>query len=231
MRHVRLVLLLALFLSAAGAAGAQSIPSPYRHIEHTQSAGPFIGYLLTDPGIVVDSMQIEPGPRSGFLAGIRYSGRLGGPVSGEVSMALSPSDRRVYAETAVAGDTILQERETTRSLLLLGEVGVRFQLTGTRTWNGLAPYAIATGGIIGNLAGTTELEEEQPEVKRFGTGRFTASLGGGSLWYATERLALRVEVRDHLWRLTVPEAFRGPNDPDSEWTNNIVLTVGAMFHF
>lgn len=231
MRHVRPALLLTLLLSAAGAAGAQSVPSPYRHIEHTQSVGPFIGYLLTDPEITVDSMQIEPGPRSGLLAGIRYSGRLGGPVSGEVSMALSPSNRRVYVETAVEGDSVLQERETTRSLLLLGEVGLRFQLTGTRTWNGLAPYAIATAGIVGNLAGATDLEEEQPDVKRFGTGRLTASFGGGSLWYATERLALRVEVRDHLWRLTVPEAFRGAEDPDSEWTNNIGLTVGAMFHF
>ncbi len=226
MRHV-LPASLALFLLAAGRGEAQDIPSPYRYVESTQSAGAFAGWLATGTG------DNEIGPHSGPLLGGRYTVRLSGPLSGEVGFAASPTQRTVRRRVSAAGDSLeLEAVGEVNALVLLADAGLRFHVTGPRTWNGLAPYLALTGGAVWDVLGSSDLDGTIEESQRveFGPG-FAVGLGAGTDWFLTERLALRLEARDHLWRLETPAGLTRTQESDTQWTHNPGLTLGAALYF
>lgn len=232
LRHALLAILL---LLSARSLTAQNIPSPYRYIEERHSLGAFAGYLWTDGGeIGVDSATVlQLGPRSAPLFGARYGLRFGGPASGEVALGFAPSERTVYARRDSTAASPVEERGTTDAPLLIAEAGVRFHLTGERTWNGLAPFAIATGGLVTDLGGE---DEDVPELQRFDFGpAFAVGIGAGTDWFVGRRLSLRLEVHDRLWRITLPQGLRNPaenlDDERTEWSNNLGLSIGAAYHF
>lgn len=237
MRAVPLALLLC--LTAGGSLRAQSIPSPFRYIEPRQGFGAFVGYLWTNPEVEVDSAQgeIALGPRSAPLFGIRYNYRLGGPVVGEASLAFAPSDRKVFRGEPIGGDSAVvsavDTEDTADAPLALAEVGLRLSLTGDRTWNGLAPFVGATGGVVTDLGGSGGGEEEIPDAQRFDFGPgFAVGATVGTEWFPTDRLSLRAELRDTLWRVEVPAGLRsGTGDDPSRWTQNFGVTVGGAIHF
>lgn len=225
--------------SLAGSLQAQTIPSPFRYIETKQSVGAFVGYLWTNPSIQVDSLQgeIDFGPRSAPLFGVRYGYRLGGPLAIEGSFALAPSEREVFQRRDLGLDLttvqIESTGETVGALLALAEAGFRFNLTGDRTWNGLAPFIGVTGGVVTELGRGNGVEKDLPDSERFEFGPgFAIGAGLGTEWFPSDRLSLRVELRDVLWRVEVPTGLR-PNaqtDP-SGWNQNFGVVVGAAVHF
>lgn len=228
-------LVLAALLGSAHAAGAQQIPSPIRYVETTQSLGFFAGYLLTDPGIALDTINrdVEFGPRSAPVVGARYTVRFGGPVSGEASLGFSPTERKVFAPVSETDRTPVELDRTESVPLLIGEAGIRFHLTGPRTWHGLAPFVVGSAGVVADLDGSGHTEDDGvPETARFGFGPSLAvGAAIGTDWFPTRRLSLRAEVRDHLWRISAPEGFRAPRQEISEWTHNVAFTLGAALHF
>lgn len=226
MRYALLASLALLLLSTPGAE-AQSIPSPYRYIETTQSAGAFAGWLITGKG------DDEIGPHSAPLFGGRYTVRLSGPLSGEAGLAASPGQRTVQRRLSAAGDSVeLEAVDDVSSLVLIGEAGLRFHVTGPRTWNGLAPYLALTGGGVWDVLGTSEVDEALEESQRvdFGPG-FAVGFGAGTDWFLTERLSLRLEARDYLWRLETPPGLTQAQRAETQWTHNVGLTLGAALHF
>jgi hypothetical protein len=206
---------------------AQQIPSPYRFIEETQSAGAFAGYLWTN------SDALDLGPRPAPIVGLRYSIRLSGPVAGEASLGFMPSERTVFTNAATSGDTtevVLQEVGVTNMRILLAEAGLRFSLTGARTWNGLAPYVIGAGGVVADLAGQESVELDEDERFDFGPG-FAVGLGAGTEWFVGQRFSLRAEIRDQIWRISIPSGLRATGQDEARWTNNFGVTLGAALHF
>lgn len=223
MSNARLALL-AFALLAPSTAFAQAISSPLRYVEETQSLGAFAGYLLTDRG------ELDLGPHSAPLFGANYTIRFAGPLSGEVSLGGAPSRRTVYAQAP--GDSVPQERGEVSAFLLLAEAALKFHLTGPRTWHGLAPYGVGGVGLVGDLAGSTALEDEINETQRFDFGPgFAVSLAAGTDWVPSERLAFRIEVRDRLWRLTTPTGLTATGREEAAWTNNFAITLGAALLF
>jgi hypothetical protein len=83
-----------------------------------------------------------------------------------------------------------------------------------------------------DFAGSSDLEEDlaEGEVVDFGPA-FAVGVGAGTDWFLTERLSVRLEARNHLWRLTTPQAFTTTGEEDTEWTNNLGLTLGAALYF
>lgn len=228
---------LAALLLSAGAARAQQVPSPFRWVTETQGVGPFVGYLWTNPTLTINAdEEADLGPQSAPLAGIRYRGRLTGPLDGEASFAFSPSERRLFNTAFSADSSLVNPTETGSTVsvpIVLGDVGVRFNLTGRRTWRGLQPYLVATGGAVATLKRSHEEEEEIDREDRFEFGPTLAvGLRAGTDWYPTERISLNVELSDRLWKLETPPGFRvGRDAVGSEWKNNYGVTIGGAFHF
>jgi hypothetical protein len=224
--YVPVISLLALGL-AATAATAQQIPSPYRYVEETMSVGLEAGFFLPQ------ALTPDIGPSAAPTVGARYLIRIGGPVSGEVATAFIPTRREIYQNTAAtAGEVELESLGTASTPLLLAEAGFRLHLTGPRTWNQLAPYLSSTAGGAFNLAGSTEQERELPTVERFTFGpTLTISAGAGTDYFVGERISLRVDARNRLWRMTVPQGLIGAVRGDARWTNNFTVTLGAAYHF
>jgi hypothetical protein len=227
---MRYALLATLFLAAAAALhqplDAQQIRSPYRFIDETQSLGIYAGSLLTNPGTP------EVGPQSAPIFGIRYNLRFTGPLSGEAAVSFLPAERQVMRMDTVAG--AIQPRVVGEAdmNLLHAEAGLRFHLTGPRAWRGFAPYVVATGGVAADLTGQGELDEELPETQRFRFGpSFAVGVGAGTDWFLTERLSLRLEARNHIFRLPIPAGVREELRAETQWTNNLGLSLGTALHF
>lgn len=229
MRHALFMLTLsaAAMLGHTDPAGAQSIPSPYEYIETSQSAGAWVGYLNTSTG------RSGIGPEPAPILGTRYTIRLTGPLSGAAGIGMIPTRRTVFERVTVSADSIeLDPIGEADLLLLMAEAGLRFTLTGQRTWNGLAPYAEGTLGIIGNARGRPEFEDELEPAQQVSFGpSFALGMGAGTDWFLTERFSLRAEVRNYLWRLSTPEGLTQTRTRAAEWTNNFGITFGAALHF
>lgn len=237
MRLSRIVLLLALALAGgARAAAAQTIPSPYRHIEQTQGLGVFGGYLFTDPDAAIsDTVSLPMGPQSGPLFGLRYQVRAAGPLSIEASVGVMPTERRLF-EPQFFNDSariVPNELEPVPATVVAGDVGLRFHLTGPRTWNGLAPFVAGFGTIVADVRGTFDEEEELTagELFRFGPS-FAVGSALGTDWFPARNASIRVEAQGRLWRYTTPTGFLlNRNDERRQWNPVLGVSVGGAIHF
>ena len=221
------LVLLALAL-ATNQSDAQSISSPYRFIETSQSGGLFGGALKAGGSTV--GLQ----PRDGTVAGLRYTIRLSGPFTIEAEAGYLKSDRAVRDTVVV--DSARQIVGETDVNLLLVNASLRFNLTGPRTWHSLQPFVAFGAGVGINLTGQQPVDELVPPDARYDFGTsFAGQVGGGIEWFATDRLSLRADARSLLWKAKTPAPFLrgdfGARTPADEWVNNGLFTLGLAFHF
>jgi hypothetical protein len=239
MRLSRTALLASALLLGARAAGAQTITSPYQYIEPTQSIGVILGYQWTDSEITLpDSSKVPVGPKSAPMYGIRYSIRASGPLTIEGSVTVMPTERQLF-DPEFTNDTSAVAIEdlgvAVPATVVSLDAGFRFNITGPRTWNGLAPYVAATAGVVADVRGSFDEEEEaeldDAELFRFGPS-FAVGASLGTDWYASRNTSLRVELTGRLWSLETPSGFlfirRTGQD---EWNPVVGLSVGGAFHF
>lgn len=240
MRLSRTALLAALALVAgARAAGAQTILSPYQHIEPTQSIGVTLGYLLTDPHVsITDSTSVELGHQSAPMIGLRYQVRASGPLSVDVSVSASHGERKLFAPDYNADSTVVTPADlgvNVASTVVMADVGLRFHLTGARTWKGLAPFVAGSGGLVGDIQGTldeeTTAELGATDVFRFGPS-FAVGAALGTDWFPRQNASLRVELQGRLWRMQTPTGFLPDRTTEpSEYNPVLGITVGGAIHF
>lgn len=222
-----LLVVLAVALPCTEAA-SQTIRSPYRFLETSQAIGGTAGYVFTSKG------ALELGPKSAAYFGGRYGIRISGPFSAEAEVAFMPSTRMVW--DTVAGDTTREAIGEADMSLLIAKAGLRFNLTGPRTWHSLQPFLLVGGGIAVDIAGDAAAEEDLPADIRldFGTS-FAGHIGGGVEWFLSDGMSLRVDARNVLWKLNTPTGFlandRGRLLPGDEWTQNFLLSAGLAIHF
>jgi opacity protein-like surface antigen len=214
----------------ASSAAAQRIDSPYRFIDTNQFAGLFAGHVAAESG------RVGVGPTAGPVFGGRWAIRVSGPfsVGGEVSYM--PTTRVVRDTVFVAADSVFRAIGETNMRLVSVMGNLTMSLTGPRTWHGLRPLLSAGAGAVFDLR-TTLPEEEEFATNlryRFGTS-FAGHLGAGVEWFPMDRVSLRGDVRNSLWRVGVPEAFvlteAGRGLPRSDWESNLTLTAGLSIHF
>jgi hypothetical protein len=233
MRLSRTALLLAFALAAgARATAAQTIPSPYEYIEPTQSPGVFVGYLFADPDVSIsDSATVPMGVRSGPVFGVRYQIRAAGPLSIEGSVGVMLTDRRLF-DADSADQTVTDLETSVPATVGMADVGLRFHLTGPRTWNGLAPFVVGTAGFVGDVRGSFDEEAElrDSELFRFGPA-FAVGAGLGTDWFPARNVSLRVETQGRLWRTTTPSGFLPPSAERREWNPVAGITLGGAIHF
>jgi len=73
---------------------------------------------------------------------------------------------------------------------------------------------------------------------QFGTP-FAFNLGGGVRYVQGGRWSMRLDVTDYLYRIKYPDLYRiqasdgtqvlADNEPSSQWTHNLALTLGASY--
>ncbi len=228
---------LAVGLTVAKAAGAQQISSPYRFIEHSQNLGPIVSYLFTDRG------SANLGPKSGLAYGLHYSIQLTGPIQMSAYGAYFSTERDVIDPKAEDEAARVLGTEDVSLLLVAGRL--QLNLTGARTWNRLAPFVLAGLGVAFDLTGdigcavTTERPQcELPPTERYKFGSaFAGQLGVGTLWLPRQRIGIRLTAVNTIWRLSAPLGFSDPDvtldptPPDTDWTNNIHVTLGLFYSF
>lgn len=211
-------------------AAAQSIDSPYRFLDHNQFAGGFAGYLQPSAG------RIDGGPAAAPVFGASWGISVSGPFAVTVELAVAPTSRIVRDTAFVAADSTWAELGEADMTLAIAMASMRFNITGARTWNGLQPFMLLGAGLVHDLSGDAAIEAELPENLRFDYGTsFAGQLGAGIDWFPSSRLSARLDARNMLWKLGVPEAFvlteSGRTLPRSQWEQNLVATAGLFFHF
>jgi hypothetical protein len=230
-------LLLPAMLAGAGTLAAQTVPSPYQYLTKKQSVEITAGYLFTDPTVHVnDTLTAAFGPQSAPLVSMAYSLRVSEAVSLRAEVGYAPSKRSVYRADVTSDTTTVSPVRTSTKVdipLYVADAGLRLNLTGARTWHGMAPWAGAGAGLVGWIKGTSADEASVPVTERFQFGpAFALALRAGNDWYPTQRLSVGVHASDYLWKVKVPRGFQsGSKAVTSEWTHNFGVTAGAAVHF
>jgi hypothetical protein len=228
-RALALIPLLAGMALLFGTAQAQTVPSAYRFIDDRMAVDLGGGYHTAGPG------QLQMGPRSGPMGELRWGIIVSGPFSIDVAAYYMPTTRDVVDLSREESDQIIGESDSN----LLGFVGeLRFVLTGDRTWNRLAPYVMAGGGLVFDLEGeqAADLLLEDPNLRfDFGTS-FLGRIGGGVLFLPFRRLEVRGDVALDLWKVETPvgwleqELELGPL-PRDEWVSGWAFRLGLGWRF
>lgn len=239
MRLSRIALLASVLLLGARAAGAQTITSPYRYVETTQSVGVILGYQWTNTEITLpDSTEVPVGPKSGPVYGIRYALRASGPLTLEAAVTVMPTERQLYGPVFNEDSSAITVEDlevAVPSTVVSLDIGGRFHVTGPRTWNGLAPYVGASAGLVADVRGTFDEEEEadltESERFRFGPS-FAVGAALGTDWFASRSTSIRVELSGRLWSFKTPSGFTFLRRTGlDEWNPVLGLSVGGAFHF
>lgn len=227
MNHLRFSTLAGFLALAATGASAQEVPSSYEFIDETQHANVFVGLVETDRG------TLELGPESGIAYGGRYGIRLSGPFVIEGQVALFPTSRAVQDTVISATDTTVVATGAEADMTLgIVSAALRFDITGARTWNRLLPFALLGVGAAFTLTDEDGVDSDVASDVRYEFGtRLLGELGLGAEWFATDRLALRLDARNMLWRIDAPLGMQLLDAPNAEWVQNFLLSAGVSFRF
>jgi len=226
-------LLLVAALSSAVPVGGQQISSPYEFVERSQVIGPKVAYMVTSRGL------LDLGPHSAPGFGVAYSLRLGGPFNLDAGFLVVPT-RRTVMDT-VPGDSAVLVDDPLAGVHPLGEhdlgvglltAGLRFDVTGPRTFHRVQPYVLFGGGLKFRLWEQGIEDVHLIAANRFEFGRgFLGQIGGGLEWFLTDALTLRLDARDTFWKLNVPLAFQRYDVPEDEWVQNLEASLGIGLRF
>ena len=176
------------------------------------------------------------GWRPGSLTAVRLDTRLTGPLDFYVSIGFAGSSRyRINTEQ----DTLTRKTGPFQKTLFLTDIGLILNLTGAKTWHGVAPY-------VGIGAGWVLPSATETDTGGYNAGsNFTVVPSLGTRFFFTRSLAARIDVRDYFFRYEWPLRYFYPLDrnggalppvlssdlKDRQWTNNIALTVGFVYGF
>jgi hypothetical protein len=177
------------------------------------------------------------GARPGFMVGVRFDTRLSGPADLAASIWRIGSSRRVVDPTQ---DTTSRYSEPQDVTLLAADLGLMLNLTGAKTWRGLAPYLGIAAGVVSPARGVTDVSGYQLNTNF----SFVPTLGTRA--FIGRQLALRLEARDYYYRYEWPldfyRTFNDANDnplppvlgadvADRQWAHNFALSVGLTYAF
>jgi len=215
-----------LLLGAAGPVSAQvghaPESSPYRDIR-------FGSYVVASGGKAYGNGGAAGlGPHDGTSLGIRWVFLGNKPV--QISLGGSYGDfSRLLQDPAKPPETRTSGPVDQR--VIAADAAFHLNLTGNKSWRGVAPYVGAAGGLL-----FAEAIPEDTTSFRMGTRFFFAPLFGTRVFLG-QRVYLFGEMRATFWQIRYPESYGAahanvPNEPPvitggpSEWVVTPWLQVG-----
>ncbi len=199
--------------------------SPYRDLRAKRVLS-FEGGILSG-----SSGKAKVGPGSGPYAGARFDLHVSGPIALTFGSGIAELERIIIDPTyGPANRTV----DTTSQSVLLVDAAVDLLFTGEKTWHRMIPYV---GGGLGMALGGA-VSADTVSGYTFAT-HFTFGPHLGVWLQPTDRITLRIEGRDIMWRLGYPDGFfsapeNEPNEPpvldpnvekDTQWVHHVGLTI------
>jgi hypothetical protein len=223
-----LVVLLALPVSAVAQVGHPPRSSPYHDIRKGHTFTVMGGYFKGDGG------QFGIGPHGANVFGARYDIRSSSALLIGIGVYHGNLERLVVNPFVVLANRV---KGPVKQPVTFAELALQFNLTGGKTWHGLAPYVAASGGVA--FAKSTPSDTS---TYNFGKKLYLAP-AIGFRFFLTDRLHLRAEARGTFWKLNYPTTFQAPprEDPTAppvlagsstrEWTSSRWLQAGLGYSF
>ncbi len=230
---MRILGLSAIILSPVSAqVGHPPESSPYRDIRKGHTFTATGGYFGGDGG------DLNIGPHTGTVFGGRYDIRTGSTIQFGVAIARGDLERFIVDPfVALARRTSGPVKQS----VLFAELNLQFNVTGGKSWNRIAPFISAGGGLA--FASGTPADTSQYDFGR--KLYFVPSIGARV--FLSDRLHFRAEARATFWKLNYPTTFQQepveepgtPEDPNavipgdnlSEWTASPGFHVGLAYSF
>lgn len=202
--------------------------SPYRTLRYGQFVSFNAAYLNGDGG------QIGVAPHKGATFGLRYDFLGANTLTLGLAASYGSLDRLIvdkYKPAATTGTTGPVKQSVT-----LVEGIFQFNVTGGKSWHGIAPFVGAGLGLV--FGGSTPIDTSGFKFRT----KFAFTPGIGARLFLSDRLFLRLEARNIFWQLSYPQEYRRPPSADplkppaitgsgKEWTATGWYTVGLSYAF
>ncbi|MDZ4675589.1 MAG: hypothetical protein SGI84_14135 [Gemmatimonadota bacterium] len=228
--------LLALLLIAPVTVGAQvghdPRTSPYRDIKHGSMLVPQAAFVQGSGG----SLGIVP--NSGVLYGFRAEIGGAGPLLFGLEFGTGTLQRLIVDADAPVATRVTGPVDQAFSMF---GINLKLNLTGGKTWHGLAPYVGGGAGLA--FAGKVPADTSGWNYSK----RIYLAPTVGIRFFLRDNLYLRVEARSVFAKVTYPESYReepaldpGTNEnPNAvlagqrvkQWVASGVYTIGLGFPF
>lgn len=225
------VLLAGLHRPLAAQVGHEPGTSPFRDILTRQHLSILAGRFGGNTAVA------GVGWRAGTVVSGRLDTRLSTALDFSVSLGFAGSSRLVVDTYA---DTATRVSGPIGGTLALADLGLVLNLTGGKTWHGVAPYVGVGAGWM-----TPMKTVRDPGGYNAGSN-FTFVPTVGVRYFVRRGLAVRVEVRDHIWRYEWPLYYYRPVDHNGleiqppilatsvstkQWIHNVTLHAGLVYGF
>lgn len=228
-RRLLLLALLALTTPSAGFAQVGHTPqeSPFRDLRGRQ--GLTFGAGLINPAD--DPAGVGPG--AGYLLTGRYDYLLTGPLWAIARVSYAPGLERTVKDPEATGPGRIVG--TVTEPLMIGELGLSLNLTGNKSWRGIAPRLHGALGFASTFKSAYDLG-----AYRFGS-KFMVSYGVGARYATQSGWDLNADLIRMYWKMKYPETYGGDGSASDEsilgtkplgpYNGNLVLTVGVTRYF
>jgi hypothetical protein len=189
--------------------------SPYRLITHgtywMASAGTFGG----------SGGKVGAAPHDGTVFGLQVNLLADRTIQFGLGMFYGLLERRLIDPALSPADQFVG---TADQRVIWGDASIHFNLTGGKTWRGLAPFV---GGAIGMAF--AENVPEEPADFRHGV-KFHLSPLAGTRFFLSDRVYLQAEGRMHLWQIKYPRSYTTEpiTDPGTPENPHAVIPTGRL---
>ncbi len=217
MRVLSLPVLLLMASSAPAMAQVGHPPdqTPYRDLVPGHTFTPMAGYVGGSGG------PLKLGPHAGMVYGARYDFRSNRNLGFALSVATGKLDRLIvnpFVKLANRTSGPVQQRTT------FVDLTAQFNVSGGKSWHGLAPYIGLSGGIA-----LSDREPSDTSGYKFGN-KFYVAPQLGVRYFVTSHLNLRADIRGVFWKLTYPNSFTQEpvEEPGTADSPNAVRPTGDL---
>lgn len=212
---------------AGAQVGHDPAHSPYVDMRRTHGLYAYSGWLGGDRGF------LQIGHANGQTYTVGYEIPLGGVLAFYGSLSYAKTER--YVINPFRDDSVRLAGPFDDDMSLI-DLGLRFNITGNKTWHGVNLYASGSMGMAISMG--TPLDSGSYNFKR----KMTFTPGLGMRFFPVRRMSVVVDGRLAAWRLRYPpDYFRAVSndgipvlkegDPETEWTVHPWISFGLGWNF